>query len=36
MEHVDHDLLNDRYFRQRTDGLKLSPVGIGMLATAWV
>lgn len=34
-EQVDHDGLNELYFRDRTDGLKLSPVGIGMLATAW-
>ena len=36
MEQVDHDGLNELYFRDRADGLKLSPVGIGMLATAWV
>jgi len=36
IEQVDHDGLNDLYFRGRADGLKLSPVGIGMLATAWV
>lgn len=36
IEHMDTDGLNDLYFRDRADGLKLSPVGIGMLATAWV
>jgi methyltransferase (TIGR00027 family) len=36
IEQVDHEGLNDMYFRDRADGLKLSPVGIGMLATAWV
>lgn len=36
IEQVDHDGLNARYFQNRADGLKLSPVGIGMLATAWV
>jgi len=35
VEQVDHDGLNELYFRGRADGLKLSPVGIGMLATAW-
>lgn len=35
-EQVDHDGLNALYFRDRADGLKLSPVGIGMIATAWV
>lgn len=36
VEQVDHEGLNARYFRGRADGLRLSPVGIGMLATAWV
>jgi methyltransferase (TIGR00027 family) len=36
VERVDHDGLNDRYFTARADGLKLSPVGIGMVVTAWV
>lgn len=36
IELIDHDGLNELYFRNRADGLKLSPVGIGMLATAWV
>jgi methyltransferase (TIGR00027 family) len=35
-EQVDSDRLNDLYFNGRADGLKLSPVRIGMLATAWV
>ena len=35
IEQVDHDGLNALYFNGRADGLKLSPVGIGMLATAW-
>jgi methyltransferase (TIGR00027 family) len=36
IEQVDHQGLNELYFQQRADGLKLSPAGIGMLATAWV
>ena len=36
IEQVDHEGLNELYFEGRADGLKLSPVGIGMLATAWV
>jgi methyltransferase (TIGR00027 family) len=36
IEQVDTDRLNELYFQNRADGLKLSPVGIGMLATAWV
>lgn len=35
IEQIDHEGLNQLYFRARADGLKLSPVGIGMLATAW-
>ena len=35
-EQADTDRLNELYFRDRADGLKLSPVRIGMLATAWV
>jgi methyltransferase (TIGR00027 family) len=35
IEQVDHGGLNALYFTNRADGLKLSPVGIGMLATAW-
>ena len=36
IEHVDTERLNELYFKDRADGLKLSPVRIGMLATAWV
>jgi methyltransferase (TIGR00027 family) len=36
VEQVNTDRLNELYFQNRADGLKLSPVGIGMLATAWV
>ena len=36
IEQANHDDLNRLYFANRADGLKLSPVGIGMLATAWV
>ncbi len=36
IEHVDTDRLNELYFQSRADGLKLSPVRVGMLATAWV
>jgi len=35
-EQVDSDDLNERYFKQRADGLKLSAVKLGMLVTAWV
>lgn len=35
IEQADHDKLNSLYFRDRADGLRLSPVGIGMLAIAW-
>lgn len=36
IEQVDHEGLNSLYFRERADGLKLSPVGIGMLVAAWL
>ena len=36
VEQVDSDGMNELYFKDRADGLKLSPVRIGMLATAWV
>jgi methyltransferase (TIGR00027 family) len=36
IEQVDSDRLNELYFQNRADGLRISPVGIGMLATAWV
>ena len=35
-EQLDYEQLNERYFRDRADGLKLSPVRLGMLVTAWV
>ena len=35
-EQMDSDDLNERYFKQRADGLKLSAVKLGMLVTAWV
>jgi methyltransferase (TIGR00027 family) len=35
-EQWDYEQLNERYFKDRDDGLKLSAVGLGMLATAWV
>jgi hypothetical protein len=35
-EQLDYRQLNERYFKDRADGLKLSAVGLGMLATAWV
>ena len=36
IEQIDHAGLNARYFQDRADGLKLSPVGLGMLVTAWI
>jgi methyltransferase (TIGR00027 family) len=36
IEQVDSARLNDLYFNNRSDGLKLSLLGLGMLATAWV
>ena len=36
IEQVGSDGLNELYFQNRADGLKLSPLGLGMLATAWV
>ncbi|HEY1255349.1 MAG TPA: SAM-dependent methyltransferase, partial [Terracidiphilus sp.] len=36
IEQLDFEALNARYFRDRADGLKLSPIRLGMLATAWV
>jgi methyltransferase (TIGR00027 family) len=35
-EQRDSEQLNECYFKDRADGLKLSAVGLGMLATAWV
>ena len=36
IEQTDTDKLNELYFTNRADGLKLSPAGMGTLATAWV
>jgi methyltransferase (TIGR00027 family) len=36
IEQVDSARLNDLYFNNRADGLKLSPLGLGILVTAWV
>ncbi|MGD0860976.1 MAG: class I SAM-dependent methyltransferase [Terracidiphilus sp.] len=36
IEQVDSERLNELYFKGRADGLKLSALGLGMLATAWV
>ena len=35
-EQVDSDRLNELYFKDRADGLRLSAVKLGMLVTAWV
>jgi methyltransferase (TIGR00027 family) len=36
VEQLDTERLNELYFKARADGLKLSALGLGMLATAWV
>ena len=36
VEQLDSKQLNEIYFKDREDGLKLSPVGLGMVTTAWV
>jgi hypothetical protein len=36
VEQVDTGRLNELYFKDRADGLRLSSLGLGMLATAWV
>jgi methyltransferase (TIGR00027 family) len=36
IEQFDTNCMNETYFKGRADGLKLSPVRVGMLATAWV
>jgi methyltransferase (TIGR00027 family) len=36
IEQVGSAELNDLYFKDRADGLQLSPLGLGMLVTAWV
>jgi methyltransferase (TIGR00027 family) len=35
-QQLDYDQLNELYFKDRADGLKLSAVGLALLATAWV
>ncbi len=36
IEQLDYEQINERYFKQRADGLKLSAVKLNMLVTAWV
>jgi methyltransferase (TIGR00027 family) len=36
IEQLDSGQLNELYFKDRADGLKLSALGLGMLASAWV
>jgi hypothetical protein len=36
IEQRDSEQLNEMYFKDRADGLRLSGLGLGMLATAWV
>lgn len=36
IEQSDSSQLNERYFRDRSDGLRLSDARLGMLVTAWV
>ncbi len=36
IEQRDAEQLNEMYFKGRADGLRLSGLGLGMLATAWV
>jgi methyltransferase (TIGR00027 family) len=36
MEQLDSDQLNEMYFKDREDGLKLSAVKLGRVVTAWV
>lgn len=36
VEQIDSQRLNDLYFQNRADGLKLSPLGLGILVTAGV
>jgi methyltransferase (TIGR00027 family) len=35
-EQLNSEQLNEIYFKERADGLRLSAVGLGMLVTAWV
>ena len=36
VEQLDYEQINERYFKDRSDGLKLSTVKLAKLATAWV
>jgi len=36
IEQLDSEQLNEAYFKDRQDGLRLSSVGLGMLTAAWV
>jgi methyltransferase (TIGR00027 family) len=36
VEQLDSEQVNELYFKDRADGLKLSAAGLAMLATAWV
>jgi hypothetical protein len=36
IEQRDTEQLNEMYFKDRADGLRLSGLGLGMLVTAWV
>jgi hypothetical protein len=36
IEQRDTEQLNEMYFKDRDDGLRLSGLGLGMLVTAWV
>jgi methyltransferase (TIGR00027 family) len=36
VEQMDYEQINERYFKDRADGLKLSAVKLAMLVTAWV
>ena len=36
IEQLDYEQINEVYFKDRADGLRLSAVGLAMLATAWV
>jgi methyltransferase (TIGR00027 family) len=36
VEQLDYGQINEHYFKERVDGLRLSTVGLAMLAAAWV
>jgi methyltransferase (TIGR00027 family) len=36
IEQLGSEQINERYFRERADGLKMSTLGLGMLVSAWV